>query len=153
MALQSDRLYKGMEANMRKILMVLTTGILLIFSAVSLAVPDGSPEAPGGLAAAAADGQVTLSWTTPADNASTIIRYEYRVSDDGGTSWNPDWTEVPSSDVSTTTHAVDSLTNGTVYTFGVRAVNANGAGGGGGGQRGCGFDDAVWGYGMHGREF
>ena len=69
-----------------------------------------------------------LSWTTPADNGSAIIRYEYRVREDGETSWDPDWTEVADSDASTTSYTVGDLTNGTAYTFEVRAVNSSGAG-------------------------
>ena len=55
-----------------------------------------APDAPGGLSASPGNGQVTLSWGAPADNGGApIVRYEYRVSADAGTSWAPDWTGVP----------------------------------------------------------
>ena len=41
---------------------------------------------------------------------------------------------MPDSDASTTGHAVDILTNGTAYTFEVRAVNGSGEGTSGGSQ-------------------
>ena len=82
---------------------------------------------PPSLSALSGSGQVTLSWTTPDDNGSPITHYEYRQSDDG-TTWNPDWTQIPDSDAQTTQYPIDNLTNGTTYTFEVRAVNAVGAG-------------------------
>ena len=84
------------------------------------------PDRPS-LSALSGSGQVTLSWTTPDDNGSPITHYEYRQSDDG-TTWDPDWTQIPSSDAQTTQYPIDNLTNGTTYTFEVRAVNAVGAG-------------------------
>jgi hypothetical protein len=113
---------------MRKVFLVLATSILLVLIAVSHAIPSSPPEAPAGLAVTTGDGEVGLSWTTPADNGSAIIRYEYRVREDGETSWDPDWTEVADSDASTTGYTVGNLTNGTAYTFEVRAVNGSGAG-------------------------
>ena len=58
------------------------------------------PDRPS-LSALSGSGQVTLSWTTPDDNGSPITHYEYRQSDDG-TTWDPDWTQIPSSDAQTT---------------------------------------------------
>ena len=78
-----------------------------------------APGKPGNLTATAGDASVTLTWDNPSN--SSITRYEYSV--DSGS-----WTAVPSSDASTVTHTVTSLTNGTSYTFQVRAVNANGDG-------------------------
>ena len=78
------------------------------------------PAAPTGLTATPYNGWVSLAWTDPSD--STITRYQYRVSADGGTSWVPDWTDVPSSSATTTSHVVSGLTNGTGYAFEVRAV-------------------------------
>ena len=86
------------------------------------------PASPGSLAATPGHEQVTLSWTAPDDNGSPITHYQYRQSDDGGTTWDPDWTTIPDSDAQTTSYTVESLTNGTAYTFEVRAVNAVGAG-------------------------
>ena len=88
----------------------------------------GPPDPPGSLAATPGDEQVTLAWTTPADNGSPITHYAYRQSADGGTTWGPDWTTIPSSDAETTSFTIEDLTNGTEYTFEVRAVNAVGEG-------------------------
>ena len=79
---------------------------------------------------------MTLAWTEPAsDGGSAVTGYQYRVSDDGGTSWSPDWTNVPDgSDTGTDrsderSFTVTGLDNGVEHTFEVRAVNAVGAGG------------------------
>ena len=75
--------------------------------------------APPDLRATAGDRQVALSWEDP--DRSEITGYQYRVSDDDGNSWNPDWTPIPGSRTSTTSHTVRNLTNGVSYTFEVRA--------------------------------
>ncbi len=91
-------------------------------STYALAILQGGstvPGAPQNFTAIPGDGQVTLSWTAPAsDGGSAIIRYE--VSSDGGDTW----TSVGTS----TTHTFTGLTNGTEYTFKVRAVNNVGYG-------------------------
>ena len=84
------------------------------------------PDAPSNIGAESGDTEVTLTWDDP-DN-DTLTTYQYRVSADGGTTWNPDWTEIDSSSASTVSHIVASLTNGTEYTFEVRAVNSTGNG-------------------------
>ena len=81
--------------------------------------------APPSLEAMSGNGQVTLSWTTPNDHGSPITRYEYRQRTDG-TTWAPNWTTIAGSNAQTTTYTIDNLTNGTAYTFEVRAVNAVG---------------------------
>ena len=75
--------------------------------------------APPGLRATAGNRQVALSWEDP--DRSEITGYQYRVSDDDGNSWNPDWTPIPGSRTSTTSHTVRNLTNGVSYTFEIRA--------------------------------
>ncbi|HPL26856.1 MAG TPA: fibronectin type III domain-containing protein [Anaerolineae bacterium] len=78
-----------------------------------------APSAPQGLSATPGDGQVTLSWSAPtSDGGATISGYE--VSKDGGANW----TDADSS----TGHTFGGLTNGTSYTFMVRAANRIGAG-------------------------
>ena len=47
---------------------------------------------------------------------------------DGGSTWQPDWMAIKDSDAETTGHTVSGLTNGTTYTFAVRAVNRVGKG-------------------------
>ena len=97
--------------------------------------PDTSPAppaAPTGLTATATPGQVKLDWTIGA-SSDNITGYEYRQSSsqnsDGNAIWNPDWTEIGSSDASTITHTVSSLRDGTAYTFELRANNSVGDGG------------------------
>ena len=75
--------------------------------------------APTGLSATAGDGQVTLSWDDPLNNSIS----SYELSIDGGT-----FAEISGSDKDTTGHTVQNLTNGTTYSFAVRAVNASGEG-------------------------
>ena len=84
------------------------------------------PAAPANLSAAAGNKEVGLRWDNP--NDGTITGYEYRVSDDSGENWSPDWTEITNSDQNTVSHNVTGLTNSIEYTFAVRAKNASGEG-------------------------
>jgi uncharacterized repeat protein (TIGR02543 family) len=86
-----------------------------------LAVPTAPtvPTVPQNLTATPGNGRVALSWTAPAsDGGAAIIRYE--VSSDNGSTWVTANTS--------TTHTFTGLTNGTAYTFKVRAVNSAGNG-------------------------
>jgi hypothetical protein len=75
-----------------------------------------TPASPQNFTATAGDGQVTLSWLAPAsDGGSFVLRYELQI-DNGA------WESVTSPKV------VTGLSNGTVYTFNIRAVNAIGDG-------------------------
>ncbi len=94
-----------------------------------------APGAPGNLRTAPGDGQMTLTWTAPGnDGGAAIEKYRYRVSADGGSSWGPDWTDVPDgadagdSAADETTFTVSGLNNGTAYVFQLRAVNSVGEG-------------------------
>ena len=78
---------------------------------------------------------MTLAWTAPgSDGGAAIEKYRYRVSADGGSSWDPDWTDVPDgpdagdSAADETTFTVSGLINGTEYVFQLRAVNSVGEG-------------------------
>ena len=82
--------------------------------------PSPPPLPPSGLMATASDGTIALSWTDPSDSA--ISKYQYRVSADGGTTWDPDWSDISGSGAATTSHTVTGLTNGTTYTIELRAV-------------------------------
>ena len=76
------------------------------------------PSAPRNLLAEGGDGQVKLTWEAPRDDGGSEIRdYEYRIDGKGR------WISIGTTD---TTHTVTGLTNGTTYTFEVRAVNRNG---------------------------
>ena len=97
-------------------------------SALTEPVVGAAGPAPGALTAEVGDGQVALTWETPADNGSALTGYEYRHSSDGARTWAPDWGTIRDSEAETTSHRLERLTNGTEYTFEVRAVNAVGAG-------------------------
>ena len=86
------------------------------------------PAAPTGLTATVGEdggGAVTLSWTAPTGGGA-VSRYEYQQK--AGTGAYGDWTPIPNSSASTTSYTVPGLTDGTAYTFRVRAVNSAGAG-------------------------
>ena len=88
------------------------------------ATPVPPPLAPVNLSASVGDGTVSLSWDDAGD--ATIVTYQVRYKT--GALWDPDWTDVDGSSASTTSHGLTGLTNGTEYTFEVRAKNAAGAG-------------------------
>ena len=89
-----------------------------------------APAAPTGLAAAAGDHSVTLTWNNPGD--SSITGYEYQVNHNdtstGRLSGWSGWAGIPNSGSSTTSHAFTGLANGREYRYQLRAVNANGDG-------------------------
>jgi hypothetical protein len=77
--------------------------------------------APTGVTVTAGDGQVTVSWTPPADNGGgTITGYTVQVLTNGAVQKS-----VKSTAAATT---VKELTNGTAYTFAVAAINSLGDG-------------------------
>ena len=92
--------------------------------------PTQAPTAPETLALTTSNGTVTLDWTPPTDPGSSVIaKYQYRVSSDGGTTWSPDFTDVPDQDSDSDqaderSYTVSSLTLRTEHTFQVRAHNA-----------------------------
>ena len=83
------------------------------------------PNAPTNLTATAGNGQVTLSWADPSN--SQISKYQYRQGSGSPLVWGS-WTDIGSSDATTTSHTVTSLTNGTEYSFQVRAFVGSTAG-------------------------
>ena len=93
--------------------------------AVQAAAPATAPGVPRTLTATSGDGQVVLTWTVPAsDGGETITRYEHRHKVTSATNFPATWTSVGTARTAT----VGSLTNGTPYSFQVRAVNTVGEG-------------------------
>ena len=80
-----------------------------------------APDAPRELQAESGDGDVTLTWRKAYDGGATIIGYEYRQQEGVGAFGN--WMSMPNSGPYTETHTVSGLSNGTQYTFEVRADN------------------------------
>ena len=74
----------------------------------------------GGLTGVPGNAQVALSWTNP--NDSSITKWQYRKQESGQA--YDSWTDVPSSNASTTSYTVTSLTNGKAYAFEVRAYKS-----------------------------
>ena len=82
------------------------------------------PGIPTGVSSTRGDGSAVLAWAAPADaGSSAIVKYQYRVSSDGGASWAVGWTDVPDSDDAgaglhdETSVTVPDLDNDTAYTF------------------------------------
>ncbi len=85
-------------------------------------VPATFPTAPRNLRAEAGDQQVRLIWTAPTfDGGVAIDGYEYQQRTGSGAYGS--WTDISGADEDTTEHTVTGLTNGTSYSFKVRAKN------------------------------
>ena len=85
------------------------------------------PDAPGNLSATAGDGRAVLTWDNPREFTITqypIVKHQYQQN--GGT-----WTDIPNSasgGANATSFAVTALTNGTAYSYAIRAMNIIGYG-------------------------
>ena len=89
----------------------------------------GWPDQIATLTAVSGDGQIELSWDTPANNGSAILRYQYSViNENTQTHVVNSATNIPNSDADTTTVTVTGLTNGVPYSIGIAAVNSVKAG-------------------------
>ena len=86
---------------------------------VARPVAANTPARPTGFTLTPGSAQFTLGWDDPSD--STITKWQY--SQNYGS-----WTDIAGSSATTTSHTVTGLTNGDVYSFSIRAVNANGGG-------------------------
>ncbi len=72
--------------------------------------------------------QVTLTWSTPNNNGSAILRYVYFVYDTvSATFVVPRNTTIPNSDADTTSFTITGLTNGVTYDVVIKAVNTVGS--------------------------
>ena len=95
-------------------------------AASASATPADKPGTPGSFTATRKDGEVSLSWGAAASNGSAIQYYQTRYSSNDGHTWT-EWSKV-SGGASARSRTVGSLTNGTEYTFQVRAKNGVGYG-------------------------
>ena len=87
------------------------------------ATPVTVPSVPQSFTLTPGNGRVRLDWTAPAsDGGNAILRYEYRHK--AGADSFTTWTNVPGSNINTTQYTVTGLTNGTLYTFEIRAATA-----------------------------
>ena len=93
-----------------------TTGPGAASSSVSV-TPVGVPDAPVNLVATAKNGEAQIAFTPGASNGSAITNYKYSL-DNGGT-----WTAL---DDTTSPVTIPSLTNSTLYTIQLKAMNAVG---------------------------
>ena len=112
-----------------------------------------APSAPQSFTVTPGNGQVTLTWSAPSNSGSPITSYQ--VSYWATSGYTQNWTTIQGSGAGTTSHIITGLTNGTNYTFEIRAVNSigpgttsgtrtstpSGSGGGGGGGGGDGYLD------------
>ena len=90
-----------------------------------------SPGPPATFEATAGDGQATLGWTAPEENADAVTGWQARHGEMNANSGVADWgawSDVPGSSGATTTHTVTGLANGTAYGFQVRAMAGEAAG-------------------------
>ena len=89
--------------------------------------PKAAPPKPENPVASLASGNVSLTSSVWADgNGAGITRWEYKKKPSDG-SWDPNWTQISSSNSTSLTHTVSTgLTSGKAYKFKVRAVNSNG---------------------------
>ena len=86
----------------------------------SVTIAAAPADRPTALTAVAGDEQVQLSWRYSGSQTSTTgFQYQQKTGGDFG----DDWTDIIGSTWVTRSHIVTGLTNGTTYTFRVRAVN------------------------------
>ncbi len=117
----------------------------IVGRSIRIRVVEATPAPPGpptNLGATPGDKKVTLSWRPPANADSTtlpVTEYGFRVSDDGGSTWDPAWEIIPDSrsgNDNRTSYTVgnddrnfrDGLVNGKTYTIEIRARGGDGPG-------------------------
>ena len=94
-------------------------------------VPVTAPDAPSSLEATPGDGSVTLRWTAPYDGGSAVTGHQYcrKEGPSASCTAESDWQDIADSapgGANATGYTVANLTNGTAYTFEVRARNPEG---------------------------
>ena len=90
-----------------------------------------APDAPSNLEATPGDESVTLRWTAPYDGGSAVTGHQYcrKEGPSASCTADGDWTDIADSapgGANATGYTVANLTNGTAYTFEVRARNPEG---------------------------
>ena len=89
-----------------------------------------TPDRPVASVVRARGGEMVVSYR--ADSAGEpVTRFEYRLSADGGSTWNPNWTAIPDSapgEANAGSFTIGGLTDDTTYTLELRAVNVDGIG-------------------------
>ena len=91
---------------------------------ITVAEASARPAKPTGLTASAGLGQITLNWTDPFDGS--ITKYEYSQSSSDS---DLGWTDIVNSangGTNGSSFTVTGLTNGTTYSFAIRATNSEG---------------------------
>ena len=112
------------RANLRNVAAIAAClAVTMGFASCETEDDDDGTKVPGAVVnftASAGNAQVSLTWEAPSDDGGTdIIGYE--VTSD-------DWANKETKTASQLSHTYTGLTNGTEYTFKVRAVNAKGGG-------------------------
>ena len=93
-------------------------------SGTATATPYTTPDQPTDLSAEAGNTYVRLTWAAPtSDGGSAVTDWDPQYSTDG-----VNWTQFADGEKLAPTAVVTGLTNGTAYTFRVKAVNAAGEG-------------------------
>ena len=85
------------------------------------------PAQPPGFSAAPGTGQVTLIWDDPSD--ANITKYQFRQKENDGAFGS--WIDIPDGapgEANDGSYTVMGLSNGTAYTFAIRAASATGNG-------------------------
>ena len=106
----------------------------VLVSAPTVAVAATVPSAPGGLAAATAEGregELDVSWTAPASDGGAEVtgyRVQWKSGTEGYDGSEASTRQAVVDDAAIVSHTVTGLTVGTAYTVRVLAVNAAGAG-------------------------
>ena len=110
----------GPLAGLRRALAAALLALPLLFGPAPAAEAQTAPAKPTGLTATAGNQVVTLRWTNP--NNSDITGWQYRQGTGDPLSWGS-WTNFAGSFTDATlTRVITGLTNGTEYSFEIRAV-------------------------------